>query len=160
MLPDAKGFSALLLASKALPDTPVAVISARDDAQTIATASVLGAAAFITKATALSGIAEVLKRVVAGERVFPSQPGAPGPQPLANLARQLNSLSGAQLKVLTALADGRLNKQIAADMNITEATVKAHLTAIFRKLNVGNRTQAVLAVRSLFASRDEGRDAI
>jgi DNA-binding NarL/FixJ family response regulator len=65
------------------------------------------------------------------------------------LRDRIASLSGAQLRVLIALSDGRLNKQIAADLDVSEATVKAHLTAIFRKLDVGNRAQALLAVQPL-----------
>jgi DNA-binding NarL/FixJ family response regulator len=68
---------------------------------------------------------------------------------LADLRARLASLSNAQRAVLVALADGRANKQIARDLGVTEATVKAHLTAIFRKLGVANRAQALLAARPL-----------
>jgi len=64
---------------------------------------------------------------------------------------RLASLSGAQFRVLIALMGGRLNKQIAIDIGVTEATIKAHLTAIFHKLGVNNRTQAILAVQPLFS---------
>jgi DNA-binding NarL/FixJ family response regulator len=154
MLPDARGFSGLLLIQKLAEGVPVVIVSAKEDAQTVATAHLLGAAGFVSKSTAMSEIAAVLKRVVEGERVFPANAAAPTPG-AADMSRRLASLSGAQLKVMIGLADGRLNKQIAGDMNITEATVKAHLTAIFRKLGVGNRTQAVLAARPLLVSGGE-----
>jgi DNA-binding NarL/FixJ family response regulator len=153
MLPDAQGFSALLLVLKALPGVPAVVISAREDAQTIATAHLLGASGFIAKSSGLSVISDVLRRVATGEQVFPVQAAGAPTLGSAEISRRLASLSGAQLKVLTALADGRLNKQIAAEMQITEATVKAHLTAIFRKLGVDNRTQAVLFARPLLGAR-------
>jgi DNA-binding NarL/FixJ family response regulator len=65
------------------------------------------------------------------------------------LRKRLDSLSGAQRRVLLALAGGDLNKQIAADLGVSEATIKAHLSAIFRKLGVTNRTQAILMMRPL-----------
>jgi DNA-binding NarL/FixJ family response regulator len=155
MLPDARGFSGLLLIQKLAEGVPVVIVSAREDAQTVATAHLLGATGFVSKSTPMSEIAAILKRVVEGERVFPATAASPAPV-AADMSRRLASLSGAQLKVLIGLADGRLNKQIAGDMRITEATVKAHLTAIFRKLGVGNRTQAVLAARPLLVSRGDG----
>ena len=67
----------------------------------------------------------------------------------SDMTGRLNSLTPAQMRVLQAVAKGRLNKQIAYDMGISEATVKAHMTAVFRKLGVVNRTQAVLIAREL-----------
>ncbi|MDC0404465.1 LuxR C-terminal-related transcriptional regulator, partial [Porticoccaceae bacterium] len=72
----------------------------------------------------------------------------PAQADVAELA-SFTSLTPAQLKVLGYLKNGMLNKQIAYDMSISEATVKAHMTAIFRKLNVRSRTQAVIAAASL-----------
>ncbi|PAX06763.1 helix-turn-helix domain-containing protein [Sphingomonas lenta] len=71
---------------------------------------------------------------------------------LRDMRDRIESLSAAQRRVLFALADGRLNKQIAGELDITEATVKAHLSAIFRKLGVLNRTQAILAVRDMLGA--------
>jgi DNA-binding NarL/FixJ family response regulator len=152
-LPDANGFSGVLLLQKLAPDARMVVLSAREDAQAVSTAFILDASAYLTKSTPMSQIAESLKRVLAGERVFPTgaaaAPAGGGP---SEMRRKLASLSPAQTRILLALADGRLNKQIAADMELTEATVKAHLTAIFRKLGVSNRTQAILAARPLLGA--------
>ena len=68
---------------------------------------------------------------------------------LDDVAAKLRSLTPTQLRVLLGVLEGRLNKQIAYDLGITEATVKAHMTAILKKLDVQNRTQAVLAARAL-----------
>ncbi|MET0361936.1 MAG: LuxR C-terminal-related transcriptional regulator, partial [Sphingobium sp.] len=68
----------------------------------------------------------------------------------SDLQSRLKSLTTAQMRVLAALAKGHLNKQIAGDLDLSEATIKAHMTAIFRKLKVSNRVQAVLAVGPLF----------
>jgi len=155
MLPDAHGFSGLLMLQKLLPDTPVAIVSSRNDPQTVASAYVLGAAAFLPKSTAMTVLAEQVKRVVEGERVFPTAPAAAKTDEVLDAVKRLESLSAAQLRILLALADGRLNKQIAGDMNLSEATVKAHLTAIFRKLKVSNRTQAILAARPILTSSDD-----
>ncbi len=150
-LPDVKGLSGLLLVRKLLADVAILIVSARTDSQTIASTNLLGAQAFIDKSAPLSLIAEVMRRVVAGDIVFPQHsPTARGAKPeVADASRRLAALSAAQMRVLLALAGGRLNKQIADDMNLTEATVKTHLTAIFKKLGVSNRTQAVLAASPL-----------
>lgn len=150
-LPDAAGFSGLMLVRKLLPHAPVAVITSREDGQAAATAHLLGAAAYLSKSAGLTEIADALKRVAAGERVFPPAEAAATAITPGARAR-LDSLSPAQLRILLALADGRLNKQIAGDMGLTEATVKAHLTAIFKKMGVTNRTQAILVAQPLLAA--------
>ena len=129
-----------------VPWIPIVIISARQQPELIAAARALGAAGYLSKAQPLDALLGSLKRVLAGEVVFPA--GAKGAE--AGAARdRIAVLSGAQLRVLLALADGRLNKQIAGDLGVTEATVKAHMTAIFRKLGVNNRTQAILAMQPL-----------
>ena len=65
------------------------------------------------------------------------------------MAERIASLTLSQLKILVGLQQGRLNKQIAFDLGVTEATIKAHLTTVFRKLGVQNRTQAVIAAQAL-----------
>ena len=149
MLPDAQGFSGVLLLQKVAPEAKMVVLSAREDADAISNARTLGVHAYLTKATPLGQIAAALREVMAGERVFPASSAPAAPDTGENMRKRLESLSTAQLRVLLALADGRLNKQIAADMDVTEATVKAHLSAIFRKLGVTNRSQAILAARPI-----------
>lgn len=151
MLPDAQGFSGVLLMQKLAPEAKIVVLSAREDALAVSTAYVLDAAGYLTKSTPMSVIAAALKRVLSGERLFP-EIAAPPLESDRDMRRRLDSLSTAQMRILLALAGGRLNKQIAGDMGLTEATVKAHLTAIFRKLGVSNRTQAILAAQPLLGS--------
>ena len=151
MLPDAQGFSGVLLLQKLAPEAKIVVLSAREDALAVSTAYVLEAAGYLTKSTPMAAIAASLKRVMAGERLFPEVVTAL-PEADRDMRRRLDSLSTAQMRILLALAGGRLNKQIAGDMGLTEATVKAHLTAIFRKLGVLNRTQAILAAQPLLGA--------
>lgn len=70
--------------------------------------------------------------------------------------RKLSSLSGAQMRVMRALVDGKLNKQIAGEMNLTEGTVKQHVSAILRKLEVSNRSQAILAAAPVLRNDQTG----
>ncbi len=154
MLPDAHGFSGLIFLKKLMEKTPVVVISSRHDAQTMASARILGAAGFIPKSAPLQQMTLAFERAMGGETHFPAaaQDASNGSVNIAEAGRKIANLSAAQLRILLALADGKLNKQIANDMKITEATVKAHLTAIFRKLGVHNRTQAILAAQPLLES--------
>jgi len=147
ILPDARGFSGLLQLQHLLGTTPIVMVSARQDAVIVEAARALGAAGFLFKSDPLDDLAEALRQVVAGKSVFP--PATASAAATGSARDRIADLSGAQLKVLLALADGRLNKQIAGDLDITEATVKAHLTAIFRKLGVSNRAQAMLAMQPL-----------
>jgi DNA-binding NarL/FixJ family response regulator len=150
ILPDARGFSGFLKLQHLLAATPIVMVSAREDPVIVEAARALGAAAFVSKSTPLDTLAAALRRVLAGQAVFPPQ-GIASPA-TRSLRDRIATLSGAQLRVLLALADGRLNKQIADSLDITEATVKAHLTVIFRKLAVDNRAQALLAVQPLLAA--------
>lgn len=153
VLPDARGFSGFLRLQHVIGRTPIVLISAREDPMVVEAARALGAAGFLSKMSALDTLASALRTILDGQAVFPEAHTTNG---AAKSARdRIATLSGAQLRVLLALADGRLNKQIADSLSITEATVKAHLTAIFRKLDVDNRAQALLAVQPLLA--DMGR---
>lgn len=145
MLPDATGFSALIRLQHLLPNRPIAIVSGRTDAYSVAMARTFGVAAYLSKSEPVASLVNAVGAILRGESLFPPE-GAPEPE-AEDFTKRLASLSAAQLRILTALADGRLNKQIAGDMNITEGTVKQHLSAIFRKLEVNNRTQAILAIR-------------
>lgn len=146
-LPDAEGYSGFFRMLQLLGTTPIAIISAHDHPTLITAARAIGAAGFLSKSEPLDMLAGSIHRLLAGKAVFPPVPE--GSAALAELQNRLQSLSAAQMRVLTALAKGHLNKQIAADLDLTEATVKAHMTAVFRKLGVNNRVQAALAVRPL-----------
>ncbi|WP_093225493.1 response regulator transcription factor [Sphingomonas sp. NFR15] len=144
-LPDAQGFSGFFELRQALGDRPIAIISASDDAALIAAARAVGAAGFLPKADALDRLVGAVEVLLGGGTVFPAEGGGPHDE----LRSRLETLSTAQRRVLAALTDGRLNKQIAGDLNVTEATIKAHLSAIFRKIGVQNRVQAILTMQPL-----------
>ncbi len=147
-LPDADGFSGLFRMQHLLGKTPIAVVSAYDEPQIIAAARAIGAAGFLSKSQPFDELARSIGELLQGATVFPATGSLDSA--LTDLRDRLKSLSSAQMRVLTALSKGHLNKQIAGDLELSEATVKAHMTAIFRKLGVSNRVQAVLAVGPLF----------
>jgi DNA-binding NarL/FixJ family response regulator len=146
-LPDAHGFSGLLTLQMHAPVARVVVVSASEDSHLVEAARALGAAGYLFKSLPLDALAERLRRVDVGHVAFP--PIDPSAVNVGDLKSRIDALSPAQRGVLIALADGRSNKQIARDLDVTEATIKAHLTAIFRKLGVSNRAQALLAVQPL-----------
>lgn len=147
-LPDADGFSGLFRMQHLLGKTPIALVSAYDDPQIVSAARAIGAAGFLSKSQPFDQLAQSIDELLQGKTVFP--PADTLDPTITDLRDRLKSLSSAQMRVLTALAKGHLNKQIAGDLDLSEATVKAHMTAIFRKLGVSNRVQAVLAVGPLF----------
>lgn len=151
-LPDARGFSGLLTLQMQAPATPIVVVTASEESRLVEAARAIGAAGYLFKSLPLDEIAGRLRRIDAGQIVFPQDAeAAPG---LDDLLERIARLSSAQRTVLLALADGRSNKEIAHDLAVGEATVKAHLTAIFRKLGVNNRAQALLAARPLIGRDD------
>lgn len=146
---DSSGFIGLAELRKAHPHTPVVVISASQAPGVGARAVEFGASGFIPKTAHMNELVEALSAVLEGEIWAPDESADPQAQEAAEAAARLAQLTPAQMRVLQGLAAGRLNKQIAFDMGISEATVKAHVTAIFRKLDVINRTQAVLVAQAL-----------
>lgn len=145
---DSSGFVGLAELRRAHPNTPIVVISASTAPGVAARALEFGASGFIPKTSAMDTLCEALGAVLEGEVWAPDDEG-PEADEAAEAAAKLAQLTPAQLRVMQGLAAGRLNKQIAYDMGISEATVKAHVTAIFRKLDVINRTQAVLVAQAL-----------
>lgn len=147
-LSDVDGFAGLAAVRGEFPAVPVAVVSASEDAVTIRRALAFGAAGFIPKSATLSQMTEALRAIRDGDAWTPplsdTEPGDDG-----DMAERIASLTPSQLKILVGLQQGRLNKQIAFDLGVTEATIKAHLTTVFRKLGVQNRTQAVIAAQAL-----------
>lgn len=159
MLPDVTGFAALIRLQQLLPDARIAIVSARTDAHSVSMARAFGVAGYLGKDAPVDKLVNSVGDLMRGETVFPAQAQAPAPD-VAEFHRRLASLSGAQLRVLTALSDGKLNKQIAGDMNLTEGTVKQHVSAILKKLAVTNRSQAIVAARPYLqdlVSKDEPR---
>lgn len=141
---DSNGLSVLMDLRQDFPALPIAIVSASEEQRVFAAASQLGAAAFIPKSSSLEEMREALAAVRDGDGWFPAN-DVSDDDDLARIA----SLTPAQRRILGAIRQGLLNKQIAYDLDISEATVKAHITAIFRKLGVGNRTQAVLLAAKL-----------
>jgi len=156
-MPGAQGFNALVHVRGSRPDLPVVVVSADDDPQTIAGALRYGAQGFIPKSTEAGQIGEAVEAVLSGEIYTP--PGFHPPRGTAEsdedlrIARRVADLTPQQFRVLGMLCAGLLNKQIAYELDVSEATVKAHVTAILRKLGVTTRTQAVLAAGRLAVDR-------
>jgi len=149
-LAGSSGLSVLVTVGQRLPNTPVIVFSSRIDDQMVGSCKALGAAGFLHKSAEIGEIANTLRTVLEGARPFPAFTGATSAsQELAALNRRLDGLTATQMKVLMNIADGRLNKQVAADLHVTEAAIKAHLTVIFRKLGVQNRAQALLTMRPI-----------
>ncbi|MDZ4363204.1 response regulator transcription factor [Brevundimonas sp.] len=148
-MPDCEGFAGLVAIRGTFPVVPVAVVSASEDAVTIRRALAFGAAGFIPKSATLDEMIEALTAILAGESWLPPVTDTGQADPEADMEDRIASLTPSQLKILVGLQQGRLNKQIAFDLGVTEATIKAHLTGVFRKLGVQNRTQAVIAAQAL-----------
>ena len=144
-MPDCTGVEGLVAVRARFPLAPVAIVSGSEDRRQIKKALALGASGYIPKSVSMDELAAALEAILSGEIWTP--PGAD--VDVEPALERLGALTPAQLRILMDLQRGRLNKQIAFDIGVTEATVKSHLTAIFRKLGVGNRTQAVLAIQSL-----------
>ncbi|MFD1952524.1 response regulator transcription factor [Sphingomonas arantia] len=151
-LPDSDGYSGFFRLQYLLGDVPIAIISGFGDPQIVEAARVLGACGFLSKTQPLDVLADMVERMLRGERVFP--PPTRSAHEIEAARGRLETLSSAQRRVLLALARGHLNKQIAQELDVSEATIKAHLTAIFRKLGVLNRTQAVLSIQPLLRTMD------
>lgn len=149
-LPGRHGLSALAWLRGRHPEIPVLLISAHDDARIIQRALADGAAGFLSKSADSETIEQAIGRVLEGETWAPAGLKAHehgGDE--TDLVRRIGELTPQQYRILLMLGDGLLNKQIAWQLEITEATVKAHMTAIMRKLEVSNRTQAVTLLNRL-----------
>ncbi|MFC3034195.1 response regulator transcription factor [Pseudoalteromonas fenneropenaei] len=134
------------------PSLPIAVVSGSEDLSVVSKVMGYGAMGFIPKASSSDAIASAIGLILDGENWLPENlkdKVATITGEDKELAQQVASLTPQQYKVLQYLHEGLLNKQIAYELNISEATVKAHITAIFRKLGVYNRTQAVLIASKL-----------
>mgnify|MGYP003705881983 CR=1 FL=1 len=153
-MPGCDNFYGLIRVTQDFPKIPVAVVSASDSVEVVSKVMSLGAKGFIPKTTATQTIANALKQIMHGNNWLPE-----GMQsriehiehikPIFDVARLVGELTPKQFQVLKLIQNGLLNKQIAFELNITEATVKAHISGVFRKLNVNTRTQAVLLLKNL-----------
>ena len=155
-MPGAHGFSALVHLRALHPQLPVVVVSAREEPAVMRRALDHGALGFIPKSADSETIGIAVGQVLDGERWAPA---AAASAPAMDrdeeaVARRLRELTPQQFRVLQMLGEGRLNKQIAWDLGVSEATIKAHVTAVLRKLGVNNRTQAVLMAGRLAVDPD------
>lgn len=150
-MPGAYGFSGLVLLRGQYPQLPVVMISAQEDAAVVARSREFGASGFIPKSSSLETIQEAVQVVLDGDVWWPANiQDAVYVSPEAKAASEgLASLTPQQFRVLTMVCDGLLNKQIAYELSVSEATIKAHVTAIFRKLGVRTRTQAALLLQQM-----------
>ena len=146
-LSDVEGMTGLNLVRANYPAVPVAVVSASEEPQTIRSALAMGASGFIPKSSALETMVEAISSILDGDSWAPDVGEASDEE--ADLQNRIASLTPSQLRILEGLKAGRLNKQIAFDLGVTEATIKAHLTSVFRKLGVQNRTQAVILAQQI-----------
>ena len=144
-IPDAHGFTGLVQVSENFPQMPVMIVSGNDNPSVIHKAVALGASGFLPKSASNEDIVNAIDAVIQGQVWIPANL----PTPSVELggeqtAERIASLTPQQLRVLTMIGEGLYNKQIASELSVTDATVRAHVTEIFRKLGVTNRTQAVI----------------
>ncbi len=146
-MPGANGFVGLAHVVKHFAQLPVMMISADENIAIAANAQKYGALGFIAKSASIKEISAAIETVLQGELCFPKGLQDFKLDETNNkhlLVNKIAELTPKQLEVFNLLAYGLLNKQIAYKQHVTEATVKAHITAIMRKLNVNNRTQIVM----------------
>jgi len=151
-MPGAHGFSGLIQLRGQAPDVPVAVVSGSDEPYVVRRAIDYGASGFIPKSSSLELIAKAVGEILEGEVWLPpdmAQSLGEVNEEETRFAAAIASLTPQQFRVLNMLTEGLLNKQIAYELSVSEATIKAHVTAILRKLGVHSRTQAVIAAQKL-----------
>ena len=159
-MPGVSGFAGLVYLCKRYPSVPVVIISANEDPMVIRRALEHGAAGFIPKSSSIDTITQAISSILMGEIWAPAvtHSDLPGRNTSElELAERMSQLTPQQFKVLMMMSQGLLNKQIAYELEVSEATIKAHVTAIMNKLGVSNRTQAVLAANQLSVSNPNSR---
>ncbi|MCM2319243.1 Transcriptional regulatory protein DegU [compost metagenome] len=150
-MPGAYGFSGLVLLRGQYPQIPVVMVSAQEEAAVVQRSREFGASGFIPKSSPLETIQLAVRAVLDGDVWWPPQleEAAALSDEVRAVSEGLASLTPQQFRVLTMVCEGLLNKQIAYELSVSEATVKAHVTAIFRKLGVRTRTQAALLLQQM-----------
>ena len=146
-MPGISGFSGLIYLRAQYPAIPVIVVSASDDVGTIRRSLDFGASGFIPKRFGVDTLRDAIQKVMGGDIWIPSDvdlSSADDPE-MTRLRDRLVTLTPQQVRVLMMLSEGLLNKQIAYELGVSEATIKAHVSAILQKLGVESRTQAVIA---------------
>ena len=157
-MPGVRGFSGLLYIRAQHPEIPVVVVSANDEHDTIRRSINLGASGFVPKTTDMETMRNAIGNVLQGETWIPPDVNmaVKDDSQTGDIMSRLASLTPQQVRVLMMLSEGLLNKQIAYELSVSEATIKAHVSAILQKLGVDSRTQAVItAARIETAPRPE-----
>jgi len=151
-MPGCDNFYGLLRIKELFPDVPMVVLSASDSPEVISQVMSFGADGFIAKTTGTEIIREAIMAILKGDKWL-SKEAEKAIQSVDNnakdIAEKLKTLTPKQFQVVKLVKDGLMNKQIATALDVTEATVKAHIGVVFKKLNVKTRTQIVLAVEKL-----------
>jgi DNA-binding NarL/FixJ family response regulator len=150
-MPGVRGLSGLLYLRTQHPGVPVVIVSATDDVGTIRRCIDFGASGFVPKSEPVDHIRAAVRAVLDGEIWTPPGIDLAGAadRETSDLIARLSTLTPQQVRVLLMLGEGLLNKQIAFKLGVSEATIKAHVSAILQKLGVDSRTQAVIAIGKL-----------
>ncbi len=150
-MPGVQGLSGLLYLRAQHPEIPVVVVSAKEDPGTIRRCIEFGASGFVPKSQPVSDIRAAVKAVLDGEVWTPPDIdlAQSTDSETTDLLNRLSTLTPQQVRVLMMLSEGLLNKQIAYKLSVSEATIKAHVSAILQKLGVDSRTQAVIAINKI-----------
>jgi DNA-binding NarL/FixJ family response regulator len=150
-MPGVRGFSGLMYIRAQYPSVPVIVVSANDDPAAIRRCMEFGASGFIPKTLSVEAMRAAISRILSGGVWTPSDVdlSAGADSETAALMARMATLTPQQVRVLMMLSEGLLNKQIAYQLTVSEATVKAHVSAILQKLGVESRTQAVIAAAKI-----------
>ena len=149
-MPGVQGLSGLLYMRAEHPAIPVVIVSASEDAATIRKAIEFGASGYVPKSLSVEQIREAVRKVLEGAVWTPPEIDIGQTEKGAGQAiARLSTLTPQQVRVLMMLGEGLLNKQIAYRLGVSEATIKAHVSAILQKLGVDSRTQAVIAINKI-----------
>ena len=154
-MPGVRGFSGLMYMRAQYPSVPVIVVSANDDPAAIRRCMEFGASGFIPKTLGVDAMRAAISRILGGGVWTPPDVdlSAGSDTEAAELMTRMATLTPQQVRVLMMLSEGLLNKQIAYQLGVSEATVKAHVSAILQKLGVESRTQAVIAAAKIEAGQ-------
>jgi DNA-binding NarL/FixJ family response regulator len=158
-MPGVHGVSGLLYLRAEHPEVPVVIVSASDDPGTIRQCLDCGASGFIPKSQPVEAMRDAIRKIMDGEVWLPTDvdlTNVPSGE-TAELVSRMSTLTPQQVRVLMMLGEGLLNKQIAFKLGVSEATIKAHVSAILQKLGVDSRTQAVIAINKIGGSGDWSR---
>ena len=154
-MPGVRGFSGLLYLRAQFPGVPVVIVSATEEADVIRRCMEFGASGFLPKTLGIDQMRAAIRRVLEGGVWTPPDVdlSTAADDDTRDLVAKLSTLTPQQVRVLMMLSGGLLNKQIAYELGVSEATVKAHVSAILQKLGVESRTQAVIAAAKIEAGQ-------